>query len=714
MSNWDLQVERGRQTWHYKEDSKNQPSDAVVHLLQLQEPGTTCPKGCNMTKAATPFEAVQKGIQYLSAIQTSDGHWAGDYGGPLFLLPGMLITCYVCEVSLKEEQKKEMIRYLLSRQRSDGGWGLHIEAKSDMFGSALQYVSLRILGLPSDHPSIIRARTFIKDHGGAVGIPSWGKLWLAVMGVYDYSGLNPIPIELWLSPYWLPFAPGRMWCHCRMVYLPMAYIYAQRIQSKVTPLVSSLRDELYIDPYNKIDWPNQRNNISPLDMYHKHSPILDVINTVLYYYEKIHSTWLRQKAVELTFDHVRYEDEQTKYIDIGPVNKVMNMLCVFSHEGKSEAFWKHFDRLSDYLWLAEDGMKMQGYNGSQLWDTTFAVQAILESSSIARQFPDTLQLAHDYIDISQVRDNTPDYQKYFRHISKGAWPFSTVDHGWPISDCTAEGVKASLLLRDMPFISAPISNDRLADAINVILSLQNSDGGWASYENKRAGNWMELINPSEVFHNIMIDYSYVECSSACVQAMIKFKHMMEETARITKKMPPRARLGEINKSINRGIQFIKNIQRPDGGWIGSWGICFTYGTWFGMEALIASGESKNSDSVLRACAFLVSKQRDDGGWGESFMSNVSKEYVQHPTESHAVNTAWALLSLMSACYEDRSVIDRGVQFLMSKQLPNGDYPQQAIIGVFNFNCMISYSNYKNIFPTWALARYYNIYHTSRL
>ncbi len=35
---------------------------------------------------------------------------------------------------------------------------------------------------------------------------------------------------------------------------------------------------------------------------------------------------------------------------------------------------RHLPRLHDYLWLAEDGMKMQGYSGSQLWDTAFAVQ----------------------------------------------------------------------------------------------------------------------------------------------------------------------------------------------------------------------------------------------------------------------------------------------------------------------------------------------------
>ncbi len=64
--------------------------------------------------------------------------------------------------------------------------------------------------------------------------------------------------------------------------------------------------------------------------------------------------------------------------------------------------------------------------------------------------------------------------------------------------------------------------------------------------------------------------------------------------------------------------------------------------------------------------------------------------------------------------------------LLSRQLPNGDWAQESIVGVFNKNCMIrlvvgsvapnlanhppntpprSYSNFKNIFPIWALARF---------
>lgn len=64
-----------------------------------------------------------------------------------------------------------------------------------------------------------------------------------------------------------------------------------------------------------------------------------------------------------------------------------------------------------------------------------------------------------------------------------------------------------------------------------------------------------------------------------------------------------------------------SIQRPDGSWYGNWGVCFTYGTWFGCEALAAVGETHGSSASARAaCAFLLQKQRSDGGWGESYLS----------------------------------------------------------------------------------------------
>ena len=52
-----------------------------------------------------------------------------------------------------------------------------------MFSSALNYIGLRLLGeCPNDGEDdpMARARRWILNHGGVIGVPSWGKFWLAV------------------------------------------------------------------------------------------------------------------------------------------------------------------------------------------------------------------------------------------------------------------------------------------------------------------------------------------------------------------------------------------------------------------------------------------------------------------------------------------------------------------------------------------------------
>eukprot|EP00873_Tetraselmis_striata_P019221 jgi/Tetstr1/439485/TSEL_027917.t1 len=661
-----------------------------------------------------PLERVRAtlhdGVDFYRYLQQPDGHWPGDYGGPMFLMPGMIIACYVTgcmDQVLSGQHKAEMLRYLVNHQNQDGGYGLHIEGDSTMFGTCLSYVSLRLLGMDADDEIASRSRSWIQSRGGANYVASWGKFWLAVLGVYSWDGMNPMPPEMWLLPYsaWSGVGlahPGRFWCHCRMVYLPMSYLYGARATGRDTPLTAALREELYVEDYASINWNRARNQIAKEDLYYPHPLLQDVLWWALYQAEGLLvGSSLRKRALAHVMEHIHYEDENTRYVDIGPVNKVINMLCCWVEDPGGEAFRAHLPRLADYLWVAEDGMKMQGYNGSQLWDTAFAVQAIEATGEIGLEFSECLRKAHAYLDASQVRDDCPaPLSKWYRHISKGAWPFSSRDHGWPISDCSSEGLKAALLLAKLPEeqVGAPIPADRLYDAVNVILSYQNSGGGWATYENTRSYPILELINPSETFGDIVIDYSYVECSSACITALCAFRRDY-----------PEHRGAEIGKSLQRGEAFVASIQRPDGSWYGSWGVCFTYGTWFGCEALAALGYSHaTSDALRRACAFLLSKQRDDGGWGESYLSCQNKVYTQLEGDvSHVVNTAWAMMALIYAGYYevDAAPLDAAAAFLVRMQQPDGDWPQQHISGVFNRNCMITYANYRSIFPIWALAKY---------
>lgn len=99
-----------------------------------------------------------------------------------------------------------------------------------MFGTALNYTTLRILGVGPDDPDMVRARNNLHTKGlalalnykancsmltlkksaqmhlsffmiiltgGAVGIPSWGKFWLAILNVYSWEGMNTLFPEMW-------------------------------------------------------------------------------------------------------------------------------------------------------------------------------------------------------------------------------------------------------------------------------------------------------------------------------------------------------------------------------------------------------------------------------------------------------------------------------------------------------------------------------------
>ena len=68
-------------------------------------------------------------------------------------------------------------------------------------------------------------------------------------------------------------------------------------------------------------------------------------------------------------------------------------------------------------------------------------------------------------------------------------------------------------------------------------------------------------------------------------------------------------------------------------------------------------------------------------------------------------TSWALVGLMKANYPDIEPIRKGIKLLMDRQQPNGEWLQEAIEGVFNKSCMISYPNYKFNFTMKALGMF---------
>jgi lanosterol synthase len=640
---------------------------------------------------------VQRAIAHLHSVQWADGRWEAEMVWNTMLLSQYVLTRAVTRRwPLDAETRRKILKNYEVTQLADGSWPMHGEGKGYIFFTTLAYVALRVLGVPTDDPMVARARAWIHANGGVLSIASWGKLWLSFVGLYELEGVNSIPPELFLAPSWLPVHPDNYYCHTRYIYLAISYLYGRRFRGDLGPITRELREELYDQPYESIDFAAHRHDLAPSDVYVRPSLPLRAAWDLLALYEKRPVRALREQALRHTFERIQYEQFASRNQGISPVNGLLNCLALFDHDPNDPEVDASLEAMESWKWDDEaEGIRYCGAH-SGAWDTAFTMRAILASPTAAASVAE-LQRAYTWLGETQMQEELPSHESQARAPILGGWCFSDGVHRWAVSDCTAEALTAILQLHEAGLAPARrISDDRLAQAVRFVLRRQNADGGFGSYERRRGSVLLEWINPSEMYGNCMTERSYTECTASCVGGLARFRHAYPTVMR-----------DELDEAIARGVALLKSRQRPDGSYLGFWGVNFTYGCFHVIEALRAAGVDARDPAIARAAEWLISKQKNDGGWGEHFTSCLEDRYVEHP-DSQAAMTAWALLALLEVpeiCGPHEAAVRRGVACLERLQLRDGSWPRQAQAGVFFATAMLDYRLYKDNFPTWALARY---------
>ena len=155
-------------------------------------------------------------------------------------------------------------------------------------------------------------------------------------------------------------------------------------------------------------------------------------------------------------------------------------------------------------------------------------------------------------------------------------------------------------------------------------------------ERTRGGAWLELLNPSQVFGDIMVDYSHVECTSAVVQALALAKRRFPDLRDATSIAPWTAARsfsvpGKGRTAASRARGRSASRRAPGSA----------------SPACSLAGARPDDEAILRACSFLLDRQHVDGGWGEDAESCREHRYIQAQTPG-VTQTSWALSALVCA------------------------------------------------------------------
>ena len=578
-----------------------------------------------------------------------------------------------------------LLKHFEQTQLTSGLWGLHEHAKPSLFVTALVYVAARLLGVDNRDPLLRPAAAFFISEGGVTAIPSWGKFWLAILGLYDWEGVHPILPEAWNLPRRFALHPSHFYCHTRMIYLSMAAIYGRKYTIEITPVIERIRDELFPEGYRNVNFRAARWQLRTDDIYKRPNPALKLILRLAALVERLQNGRVRDAIMNTLEERVRWELRTTDYTSISPVSGFLNIIALWLKNTSDPDVEQALQRFEGWIWENDVGGTRVTGARSASWDTAFAVQALIAANDHI-SVTDCAERGAEFLATQQIRQTHAGYKDVDRIDPKGGWCFAGVWHGWPVSDCTAEAV---LALATMP----GANREQMRDAAGFIFRCQNHDGGFGSYEPQRLRFGLEWLNPAEMFANSMTETSWVECTASCLAALAEVRNRR-----------PGLIDAEVEPVITKGVQWLRKQQRMDGTWPGAWGVHFIYGTMFGIGGLVACGIPAVDPDVRRACAWLKSKQRPDGGWGEHFTSCLLGEYVEH-SESQVIQTAWALKALLTAEDPDWQAIDRGAQYLAGMQRADGTWPKQDMVGVFFQTALLDYELYRKYFPVWALALY---------
>ena len=617
-------------------------------------------------------KAIERGANHLLSLQAEAGYWQGELEADSTLESDYIYYLHVLGKADPERIAK-LANYVRRRQLSDGGWSIYPGGPSELNATCKAYFALKLAGDSPYAPNLVRAREIVHRLGGLEHSNSYVRFYLALVGAVSWDLVPSIPPELMLIPSWFIFNIYEMSSWTRGIVIPMAILSALRPDWKLPERAHV--DELFKDPERKtaaLDWSEQILSWKNVFL---------AVDRGLKLYEKWPWKPFRRRAIREAkswmLEHIERTDGLAA-IYPAMMNSIFALLAV-GYGPDDPLTLREIKEFSRFEIEEQDTIRMQPCV-SPVWDTCIAMVA-LEEAGLPSDHP-ALVKAAEWLLSKQVLGRG-DWQVKNNDVEPGGWAFEFRNDFYPDVDDTAFVLMA---LERVKYPDPARMEAAMRRGIQWLLGMQNRDGGWGAFD--RDNDRKFLCNIPFADHNAMIDPSTADVTARVVECLGRFGW------------------SEGHPVIRRAVGFLLKDQSKDGSWFGRWGVNYMYGT-SGVLRALETVSLATREFCQRAVNWLRSVQKVDGSFGESLLSYDVPSTKGQGT-STASQTAWGLIGLLAGLGTQDSAVRKAVDYLVHRQQADGSWSEPEFTGTgFPGVFYLKYHLYRNSFPVYALARYFN-------
>jgi squalene-hopene/tetraprenyl-beta-curcumene cyclase len=628
-------------------------------------------------------QAITQAQNYLLSIQKPDGHWVAELESNVTITAEIVLLHQVWGIADQLPLPK-VEAYLRSQQRSHGGWELFYGDGGEISTSVEAYMALRLLGVPTDDPALVKAREFILDQGGISKTRVFTKLHLALIGCYDWRGIPSIPpwIMFFKPPF--PVSIYEMSSWARGSTVPLLIVFDQKPVFSPSPALRL--DELYAEGIDQARFELPRNN--------DWSDVFLYLDQLFKWTEHNNLVPFRQEGLKAAEKWILERQEVTgDWAGIIPpmLNSLLAFRCL-GYDVNDPVIRRGFQAIYDFAIETDDAYCVQACV-SPVWDTALVMRGLTDSG-MAPDHPAVVQ-AGEWLLKEQILDYG-DWVYKNPQGQPGGWAFEYINRFYPDIDDTAVVVMA---LQDVTLPDEALKRAAMVRAVNWIATMQCKAGGWAAFDINNDQDWLNAIPYGDL--KAMIDPNTADITARVLEMHGRLLTNPSLVQCYSQHLSP--------ARIERGLQFLLQEQEADGSWFGRWGVNYIYGTSGALSALALVAPERCRSQIQRGVDWFLSCQNADGGWGETCHSYTNPG-LKGQGPSTASQTAWALLGLLDAAEgvgdRAKAAIDRGIQYLIDTQKADGTWDEAEFTGTgFPGHFYIRYHLYRQHFPLMALGRY---------